>query len=72
MLSNHIAKIRKDKNITQKELATHIGIGRTALSRIENGVYYPSAETMRKISDYLNEPVGNIFFNPNVLLNKTK
>ena len=50
-------------NMTQAELAEQVGIGRTALSKIENGAYYPSAKTMKKISDVLNKPIGEIFFN---------
>lgn len=71
MLGNNIAKIRKAKKVTQQELADGIGIGRTALSKIENGVFHPSAETMKAISDYLQVPLGEIFFNPDVLKNNT-
>ncbi len=52
-------------------MATQIGIGRTALSRIENGAYSPSAKTMKKISDYFNLPIGDIFFNTDVSKNNT-
>lgn len=34
---------------------------RTSLSQIETGAYNPSAETMRKISDALKRPLGDIF-----------
>lgn len=71
MLGNNIAKIRKEKHITQEQLANAIGIDRTALSRIENGAWYPRAKTMKLISDYLHMPIGDIFFNPDVLLNYT-
>ena len=71
MLANNIKKMRKEKKIKQSEMASEIGIGRTALSRIENGVYFPSAKTMKKISDFLNEPLGDIFFNESVLNNNT-
>lgn len=71
ILGNNIASIRKKKKITQQELAITIGIERTSLSQIENNAYNPSAETMKKISDVLNEPLGDIFFNPNVLKLKT-
>ena len=67
MLGNNIRKLRNEKNITQAEMAKQIGIGRTALSKIETGAYFPSASTMKKISDYLDEPLGTIFFNENVL-----
>ncbi|ARF17543.1 glycosyl hydrolase [Sporosarcina sp. P3] len=66
MLANHIKKLRKEMNLTQAELAERVGIGRTALSKIENGAYYPSAKTMKKISDVLNKPIGEIFFNTDV------
>ncbi|MFD1927812.1 helix-turn-helix transcriptional regulator [Sporosarcina siberiensis] len=72
MIANNIKKMRQSKHITQAEMANQIGIGRTALSKIENGVYYPSATTMKKISDYLNEPLGDVFFNSDVLRNDTK
>ncbi|MGQ7279996.1 helix-turn-helix transcriptional regulator [Brevibacillus thermoruber] len=72
VLGNNIAKIRKLKRITQQELANAIGMERTSLSQIETGRYCPSAETMRRISDVLNEPLGEIFFNPSVLNNKTE
>lgn len=72
MLGNNIAKLRKKKKITQQELADAIRISRTSLSKIENGVFYPSAETMKAISDYLQEPLGEVFFNPDVLKINTK
>ncbi|WP_411503455.1 helix-turn-helix transcriptional regulator [Brevibacillus centrosporus] len=67
VLGNNIASIRKRKKITQQELADAIGMERTSLSQIETGRYCPRAETMKKISDYLKEPLGEIFFNPSVL-----
>ena len=66
MISNNIKTLRKQMNLTQAELAEQVGIGRTALSKIENGAYYPSAKTMKKISDVLNKPIGEIFFNSDV------
>ncbi|ARD48428.1 hypothetical protein SporoP37_09825 [Sporosarcina sp. P37] len=66
MFANHIKELRKQMNLTQAELAEQVGIGRTALSKIENGAYYPSAKTMKKISDVLNKPIGEIFFNTDI------
>jgi len=66
MFANHIKELRKQMNLTQAELAERVGIGRTALSKIENGAYYPSAKTMKKISDVLNKPIGEIFFNTDI------
>lgn len=67
MLANNIKMYRNIKGITQEEMAKEIGISRSALSRIETGSYSPSAKTMGKISNYLNVPIGEIFFNPDVL-----
>ncbi len=66
-LGNNIAKLRKERKITQQELADALGIERTSLSHIETGFYTPSAKTMKKISDYFQIPLGDIFFNPDVL-----
>jgi len=50
---NAIAKWRGIKNISQKELAKHIGINRALLSQIETGKVFPSNDTLIKISRYL-------------------
>ena len=71
MLANNIKEYRKMKRATQEEMAKQVGIARTSLSRIENGVYLPSAKTMKQISDYFNVPIGDIFFNADVLRNDT-
>lgn len=72
VLGNNIAQIRKEVKLTQQELADRIGMERTSLSQIETCAYNPSAETMKKISDALDRPLGDIFFNPDVLKFETK
>ncbi|MCY0893074.1 MAG: helix-turn-helix transcriptional regulator [Acidibacillus sp.] len=67
MLGNHIAKYRKAKGLTQQQLADAISIERTTLSKFENSAWQPSADTMKAISDILQVPLGEIFFNPDVL-----
>ena len=66
-----LKNIGKLISATQEEMSKQIGIGRTSLSRIENGAYFPSAKTMKKISDYFNVPIGDIFFNTDVSKNNT-
>ncbi len=66
MISNRISLLRSQKGFTQQKLADAVGIERTALSNIENCKYSPSAKTMMAISDALKEPIGAIFFNPDV------
>lgn len=72
VLGNNIAKLRKRKKITQQELADALGIKRTSLSHLENGLYTPSAKTMKKISDFFQVPLGEVFFNPDVSGNNTE
>lgn len=71
VLGNNISKFRKLRKMTQQELADAIGMERTSLSQIENGLYNPKAETMKRISDVLKASIGDIFFNPSVLKTET-
>lgn len=45
-----IAKLRKEKGMTQKELADLLGVSDKAVSRWENDKNYPDIETLRRIS----------------------
>ena len=69
-MQNNIAQYRKLKNMTQQELADLIGIKRTSLSQIENGVYNARATTMVKIADALGVPLGDLFFAADVNINE--
>ena len=48
-----IGHIRKQKGLTQKELAGYVGISRESLARIENGTRNPSLKTITKIAAIL-------------------
>lgn len=50
---NAIAKWREIKNISQRELAEHLGINRALLSQIETGKVLPTNNMLIKISRYL-------------------
>ena len=45
-----IKAIREDKNISQQAIADEVGINRSYLSAIENGVFMPNMDTLLKIS----------------------
>ena len=47
-LGNNIKKYRKDRKITQEQLAEVLGVSDQAVSRWENGATYPDIE-LRKI-----------------------
>ena len=48
-----IREIRRERNITQKELADAIGVSASVISRYENGTVMPPSNRLRKIADYL-------------------
>ena len=50
---NYIKKIRKEKNITQEQLANILGLKRSVISKYENGMIDPSVSQAQKIADIL-------------------
>ena len=46
-------KFRKDRNLTQEELAGIIGVSRPSISRFESGDYNPTLDLMVKIAEGL-------------------
>lgn len=66
VLGNRISRLRKHRGITQQQLANALGIDRASLSQIETGRYSPRAETIRKLSDYFQLPIGDLFYNPSL------
>jgi transcriptional regulator with XRE-family HTH domain len=51
-LGESIKKLRKEKNLTQEELATQVGISRVTLSKLENG--YIASISIVTLNDILN------------------
>jgi len=49
-ISNGITKARKEKNFTQTEIATMVGIDRSYYNLIENGFRLPSIDIVSKIA----------------------
>ena len=48
-----IKEIRKSKKYTQEYVAEKIGIETKSLSKIETGIFYPTAENLEKILNIL-------------------
>lgn len=71
VIYNKINQLRKEKGISQQELADYLGIERTSLSKIENMRYNPSARIITETSNFFNLPIGNIFFNQSVSFRDT-
>ena len=49
-----LASLRKEKKMTQKELADKVHVSQAQIARVENFSYDPSLKTITKIADGLN------------------
>lgn len=54
-IKNQIITLRKEKKLTQKELAELIGDKQSNISRLESGNYNPTLAKLKKIADCLNQ-----------------
>jgi len=60
-LGTHIAKIRKEKKLTQIEVSYRCDFDRANYKRIETGNTNPTTLTLRKIADALEVYVEDLF-----------
>ncbi len=56
-----VRHLRRQKDMTQEQLAEAIGISVDFMSNIERGVNAPSFETMEKLAQALNVAVYELF-----------
>jgi XRE family transcriptional regulator, regulator of sulfur utilization len=61
-LGTTIRKIRKQKGLTQKDLATFCSISQTYLCQIEGNAKEPNLATLKIIGEKLNMPLPILFF----------
>ncbi len=65
-MKNRIKVLRAEKNITQEELADHIGVSRQTINAIEKEKFDPSLSTAFRLAKLFDLPIGKIFdFNGN-------
>ena len=57
---NRIKELRKQKKITQKELAKHLKIADSTLSYWEQGKYEPDIKSLKMLSSYFNASIDYI------------
>lgn len=60
-LGQSIAKLRREANMTQLDLAANIGIEESALRRVEIGKTNPTTKTLYKISRGLGVTISELF-----------
>lgn len=63
VIGMRIAKLRKEKGMTQEQLANAIGITRVAITQYENGERIPKDEIKIALSNVLGQQVGSLFYN---------
>jgi putative transcriptional regulator len=60
-IENSIEKLRKQRELTQEELAQAIGVTRQTIIALEKGNYTPSVLLAMKIAHFFCIPVEKIF-----------
>lgn len=66
LLGKKIKQLRKEKNLTQEELAELIEIETPSMSNIERGKFAPSVETLQKLSNVLNVGIWEFYYFDNL------
>ncbi|AUI73436.1 MAG: transcriptional regulator [Lactobacillus helveticus] len=59
---NHVREYRKQKKISQMELAKRIGVARQTISLIENDKYNPSLELCLSLAHVLGTDLNSLFW----------
>lgn len=62
-----LQELRKQKNITQEELAQALYVSRTAISKWESGRGYPNIESLKAIAKYYNVTIDELLSGDEVL-----
>lgn len=61
-LKNNLKEIRKEKSISQQELADMVGVSRNTISSLETGQYQPTAKLAYVIAIALDKKFEDVFY----------
>ena len=61
MIGNNIRARRCVRGITKAHLARRVGVSRSYMARLEDGIRVPSAEVMFRIARYFHRNVEQVF-----------
>lgn len=64
-MEHNLTRLRKQKGITQEQLAEMVGVSRNHITRIETGSRNGSIFLYTRIAKSLNVSMGDIFFTHN-------
>lgn len=62
ILKNRLKEIRKEKNISQQELADMVGVSRNTISSLETGQYEPTAKLAYVLAIALDLKFEDVFY----------
>lgn len=60
-MRNRIRELRKERGLSQAEVAAALGVSRQTVISIENGRYLPSLPLAFRIARYFGSPLESIF-----------
>ena len=60
-MENIISQLRKEKKLTQEELANEVGVTRQTITSIETGKYIASLPLAFKIANFFEMKIEDIF-----------
>ena len=61
-LGNRLLEIRKQRNLTQQQLAERVGVSRKTVNTVERGVFVPSTILALKLAEVLDAAVEDLFW----------
>lgn len=62
ILKNRLKEVRKEKNISQQELAEMVGVSRNTISSLETGQYEPTAKLAYVLCIALDMKFEDLFY----------
>ena len=60
-IDNDLKALRAQRNLTQQELATEVGVTRVTINYIENGEYRPSLELSFLLARFFGKRIEEVF-----------
>ena len=71
-LGKKIIEMRKNKNLSQEQLAEVLNVSRQTISNWENGKFYPDIDALVKISKYFNISLDDLLASDSNVLKHLK
>ena len=63
-----LQELRKNRGLTQEELAEALYVSRTAISKWESGRGYPSIDSLKEISKYFSVTIDDLLSGEKIIL----